>query len=189
MRAYAGLQAGGDNGLTALRKLGVPRAEQISQEEWIQMIEDSDLLVLDRLYDDTLRALEEEHDLSRKFVLVTSRRHADRVHHQIEALGLARFMSDVLVVDGPSGITKAAATRDRGLQAVVGDTEVDSQWALDLDVPFYASYFGFRSERFWRAQNVESYGSLSQIFQILRSQIPMKWREKSWSQTNSTSTN
>lgn len=162
------LKTDGSNGLTALRRLGIPEASKIHQE-WVSIIESDHLLALDRIYEDTLQALQRAWALSATFLLVTSRQNPRAAHRQVTDLGLGKYLKEIIVVDAAKRMTKATVSRDLGLEAVIGDTEVDLEWAQDLGVPFYASCFGFRSRQFWDNRGVTSYDCLSVIFQQLKS--------------------
>ena len=166
-RCYFELKCNGATGVEALRQLNVPAAEDIAQR-WLALIENTEMLTLDKLYPDTLEVLKRQQHAGDIFVLVTARRDSAAVKHQIASLGLEPVLHEIIVLN-PMDQTrsKAIATKNHGLQAVVGDTEVDLGWAENLSVPFFASAFGFRSVEYWRQQNVDTYASLSEIFRMM----------------------
>jgi phosphoglycolate phosphatase-like HAD superfamily hydrolase len=167
--AYSRLKLDGLNGLAALRQLEIAKAESISQR-WSEIIENEDLLALDKLYEDVPVALQKATAAGDTFVMVTARRKQDAARKQIAALGLNAFMHEILIVDPrDASACKVAATRHHDLQAIVGDTEADLVWATTLHVEFYASSFGFRSRRYWDGRNIASYPSLSAIFDAIHS--------------------
>lgn len=161
--AYFRWKCDGLRGVAALRRLGLCHAEALAHK-WIELIETEDLLASDGLYPDTLPALDSMADAN-QFFLVTARHDESAARRQIARLGLSPRLENCIVVDAAgAGPTKAQAARGFSLDAVVGDTEADLQWADDLGVAFFASSFGFRSTSYWERRNVTSYGSLSEIF-------------------------
>jgi phosphoglycolate phosphatase-like HAD superfamily hydrolase len=166
-RRYLRLKCDGASGVEALRQLGIQRAENLSKR-WTEIIESEDMLALDQPYPDTLDALARQKSCRTEFILVTGRQDPAAVRRQVSRLGLEEYFREVIVVDPRDGAqSKAAVTRNHDLGTVVGDTEIDSQWAHDLGVNFYASSFGFRSQRYWNRRNVASYNSLSAIFDAI----------------------
>lgn len=116
----------------------------------MEIIESEALLALDQLYPGALRTLKTQVERGHQFLLATVRHNPRAAMKQIAHLGITGLARQVIVVDSHDRQTKSAATRDCGLHAVVGDTEIDHHWARDLDIPFYASGFGFRSPYFGR---------------------------------------
>jgi phosphoglycolate phosphatase-like HAD superfamily hydrolase len=165
--AYFRLKCDGATGIEALRRLDIPRAEEINGQ-WISLIESDEMLALDRLYPDTLTALRQRHARGDNFILVTGRQKPAMARRQIASLGLEEFLREIIVVDPRDrSQTKARATSSYALDAVVGDTEIDFQWAEELGVPFHASGFGFRSQAYWRGRQVTSHASLSAILDVI----------------------
>lgn len=162
--AYFRLKCNGANGIEALRQLGIPAAEDISRG-WIEIIESEEMLALDLLYPDTLDTLNQQRARSNAFVLVTSRQNPAAVQRQIAMFGLEEYLEEIVIVDPRDSVrTKAAVTRHHNLSVIVGDTEIDCQWAKDLGAKFYASSFGFRSQSYWQKRQISSYPSLTAIF-------------------------
>jgi phosphoglycolate phosphatase-like HAD superfamily hydrolase len=161
------LKREGSSGIQALRQLGIPLAENIIRR-WVEIIESEEMVGLDRLYSDTLQALKLQRDRQDTFVLVTGRQNQALARRQIAKLGLEEFFCGIIVVDPRDCCqTKAAVTRPYDLSTIVGDTELDLQWAADLGSRFYASSYGFRSESYWHRRQVTSYASLSEIFDAI----------------------
>jgi|GEM_PF-1675339 len=166
--AYLHLKCSGASGVDALRKLGVSAAESLAQR-WTKLIESDEMLSLDRLYPNVLKSLERHRALGYAFVLVTGRQRAEAARRQVAHFGLSRHLCETIVVDPLSrSETKAMVTQDHGLEGVVGDTEVDLQWALDLNIAFHATSFGFRDEAFWSNRGVKCYGDITSLFDSVR---------------------
>ena len=166
-QTYLQLKCDGTSGVEALRQLGIQEAESISKR-WVEIIESEELLALDQLYPDTLDALGRQQSRRSEFILATGRQNPAAARRQISRLGLEGYFREIIVVDPRDcSQSKAAATRNHDLSAVVGDTEIDLQWALDLGVNFHASSFGFRSQSYWNRRKVTSYASLPAIFDAI----------------------
>jgi phosphoglycolate phosphatase-like HAD superfamily hydrolase len=166
-QAYFKLKCDGYSGIEAMRQLGIAQAEDISRR-WVEMIESEEMLALDRLYPDTLDMLKRRREHGNVFVLVTGRHNSKLACRQIAKLGLEEYFHDIIIVDPLDRfMSKALAARRHDFNAIVGDTEIDLQWAEDLGVDFYASSFGFRSESYWIKRRVTSYVSLSDIFDAI----------------------
>jgi phosphoglycolate phosphatase-like HAD superfamily hydrolase len=154
---YLQIKRDGKNGLEALLSLGVGKAKEIHRR-WIQLIECEDLVKMDSLYPDTLAALQRTSS-----VVVTSRQDSMLARAQVAKLGILDLLEDFIVIRPQGNISKSFVSKNYDFDAIIGDTEVDLQWALDRNIPFYASSFGFRSVAFWSAQNIRAYPSLSEI--------------------------
>ena len=164
----------GNSGIEALRRLGIPSAENISLR-WIEMIETEEMLALDRLYPDTMDALMRQWARKSTFVLATGRHDQAAARRQISRLGLQEFFCAMIFVDPlDRSQTKAAATRRYDLGAIVGDTEIDLRWAADLGVSFHASSYGFRSENYWQRHQITSHVTLSEIFDVINLPEPTR---------------
>ena len=100
-----------------------------------------------------------------QFVLATSRQHPELAKRQLARLGLYTFLEDVFVAVANCGDRKSDLTSDLNIQAIVGDTEVDLQWATELGVPFYAVNYGFRSEAFWSDSQQRSWPTLGEALE------------------------
>ena len=171
VQTYSLLKSNGSSGIEALQQLRISAAKEISQR-WVEIIESEEMLAADRLYSDTITALKRAQDQGYSFVLVTGRQNPEAARHQIASLGLKDFFREIFVVNLQNRLqSKATVTRGYNLSAIVGDTEVDSKWAFDLGVEFYASSFGFRSKNFWDNRQVISYASLSAAFDAIVSAV------------------
>ena len=53
---------------------------------------------------------------------------------------------------------------------MVGDTEADQRAAEQLGLPCLVLHRGFRSRRYWQQHEVESFGSLPQVFAAMTDQ-------------------
>ncbi len=166
-QAYLRLKRDGNNGVEALRQLGIPRAENISRR-WVEIIESEEMLALDRLYPDTLEVLNRQRARGDMFVLATGRQNPAAARRQIARLGLEEFFCGITVVDPlDRSRTKAAATCHHDFNLIVGDTEVDLEWATDLEKSFHASGYGFRTQSFWARRQITSYANLIEIFDAI----------------------
>lgn len=154
---YLQIKREGKTGLEALRTLGITKAAEIHRR-WIQVIECEDLVRIDSLYPDTLATLQRT-----RSVVVTSRQDSTLARAQVAWLGILDLLENFIAIRPQDNITKSTASKNYNFDAIIGDTEVDLQWALDRNVPFFASSFGFRSVAFWNAHNIRPYSSLSAI--------------------------
>ncbi len=135
------------------------------QSRWIELIEEDKFLIKDILYSETISFLTKCKSKGVKTVLITSRKYADKVHEQIDALNLRELLSDVFVVVSGKG---AHIQKSRILQTIcpnlyVGDTEVDYQAAMSAKVPFLAISHGFRNQAFWHKLNQIPINNLMEI--------------------------
>jgi phosphoglycolate phosphatase-like HAD superfamily hydrolase len=165
--AYFQLKCEGRSGIEALQNLGIPLAAMIIRR-WIEIIETEEMLAFDQLYPDTMDALKSSRARGNMFVLATGRQNAYAARKQIARLGLEIFFSEIVVIDPlDRSRTKAVATRHHDFDAIVGDTEVDLEWANELKKSFYASSYGFRAQSYWRSRQVTGHITLSEIFDTL----------------------
>jgi len=171
-QAYLGLKRDGFRGIDALQQLGIPRAEKITRR-WVEIIESEEMLALDRLYPQTLEVLKQERGRGRTFVLTTGRQNSTAARRQIARLGLEGLLSEIVVIDPlDCSQTKAAATCHCDFNMIVGDTEIDLEWATDLGRSFHASGYGFRSQGYWARRQVTSHATLLGVFDaISRSEL------------------
>ena len=151
---------GGLKGTEVLLRHHIPRSAELSAA-WARLIECERLLMLDVPFPDVLAAMGRMADDGFGFHLCTARQQEDLVIRQLSLLGIAPLIrgAHVLHLDdhgGPSK-TKAEITSTLGLNAIVGDSEVDMEWATKLNVRFLALSCGARSREFWLARRVEPY--------------------------------
>lgn len=129
-------------------------AEKINSE-WITKIENEEYLLNDKLYPNVVEILKK---LSKDNLLyiITARKSSENVIQQIKNLGIHSYFEDIIVVTGKNvELQKANALRQKGIQIMIGDTEVDYEAAMLANCKFYASKEGFRSESFWKNKNIE----------------------------------
>jgi phosphoglycolate phosphatase-like HAD superfamily hydrolase len=159
-------KAAGFSGVEVLNRHGVSRAAAIG-ERWVALIELEGLLDLDRLYPGALEVLAQAAAQGIDFHLVTARRNRESAACQIRSLGLEQHCRSIHIVDpsspeaaGRAGVAKARATRCYGLNAVIGDSEVDWEWARLIGVGFYPVSYGFRNDGFWLGRGLSAYPDL-----------------------------
>ena len=139
---------------------------------WTEIIEDQDFLAMDTLYE---RVNEQMRTMRREgfvFYVVTARQHEGRAVHQIKQLGLEPLISELLVTrQGPQGqplTSKHHLTAGLGLEAIVGDTEMDRQWAEQLGAAFFPVSCGARCEEFWLERGFSPFESAASALEALR---------------------
>lgn len=118
--------------------------------EWVKNIENMEYLEIDTLYDGVIYVLE---DLSKKFdlYLVTARSNKINAIKQIKKLNIYKFFKEVYVVDNHknSSYNKYYVTKNLNLDLIIGDTEVDFEWAQYSNTRFIGITHGFRNEYWW----------------------------------------
>lgn len=123
---------------------------------WVAHIEDPEFVQIDRPYAGCLEFLNSLREIGRG-VICSSRQRGDVMLEQVAASGVGEYVDEVYVVEAGSGAgkRKAEVTRGAGISVVVGDTEVDQQWAEELGVRFIPVAWGFRCGDFWRERGVD----------------------------------
>jgi phosphoglycolate phosphatase-like HAD superfamily hydrolase len=164
----------GVSGKQVLLHHGIPKADEISRL-WIENVENELLLRTDSLFPLVLNKLKAMVGFGAQFYLVTGRQHQARALRQIKALGIGAVMNQSFVAKvnekGERQLTKSELTRNLGLNAVIGDSEVDEEWARDINAQFYAVECGIRSNKFWQQRHTISYETtLLVLEQLLRVQ-------------------
>jgi phosphoglycolate phosphatase-like HAD superfamily hydrolase len=131
-----------------------PSNEEDFLNRFIDLIEDTELLKIDTLFDgsrDVLQRLTQNHNL----ILVSLRRNHDNLIGQLKYLGLDHFFSSIL--SGHSGtregvlLKKAEVIREisgynEGI--IIGDTEADIAASKQLQIPVIAVTTGIRDRKF-----------------------------------------
>ena len=138
------------------------------QKEWISLIEDDSFLKQDMLYSDSFKFLEEVFNVF-DIVLITSRSNVENTLKQIESLKIKPFFKEIIIVKGGKGADhdKKEALKKVKAFAMVGDTEIDANAALSLDIKFIALHRGFRSQKFWENRNIKSFESLKEVLKVI----------------------
>jgi phosphoglycolate phosphatase-like HAD superfamily hydrolase len=153
-----------------LGEFGVPEdgAAAIAAR-WVAHIEDPEFVRMDRPYDGCLDFLKAVQGFAQG-AICSSRQRGDVMRAQVVASGVGDFIEEVFVVEAGSGAgkRKAAVTRGLGISVVVGDTEVDRQWAEELGVRFIPVAWGFRCGEFWREKGLDPAESFAQLLDELR---------------------
>lgn len=126
------------------------------QKEWISKIEDEKYLQLDKLYPDALKILERlSYDNS--LFLLTARMNKEGAMEQIMRLGISPFFEEIIVVPtGDDAIDfKARMLTDKGINLMIGDSEIDYKASKRAKCKFQAKVGGFRSKSFWEQYQVD----------------------------------
>ena len=113
--------------LTEILNISEDVAEKI-QKEWIEKIENKDMLSLDKLYDDAIPFLEFLKEKNYKIIFLTARRNESLTMIQLEELGISKYPTKVIVVDPKNGDINKSNAIDKEKTAnsiMIGDTEVD----------------------------------------------------------------
>ncbi|KGJ50133.1 hypothetical protein KD33_04155 [Clostridium sp. NCR] len=133
-------------------------------DKWICNIENMEYLDLDKLYEGSRELLSDLNNLYDLY-LVTARSNKVNSLEQIKKQGILKYFKKVFVVanDGNCAFNKYNKTKDLGIVTVIGDTEVDLEWAKYLDVNFLPVIHGFRDSIWWRDKNIETYQDLENI--------------------------
>ena len=125
------------------------------QQSWLDSIEQSHLLALDRLQPGVIEKLRQWRDQSLRLVLVTLRRHPEHLYEQLARLGLDFLLDHVVVCDhGEGGLGKARRLKSSvaGISSPqclwVGDSEVDIEAARSFGCPIWAVACGVRAESY-----------------------------------------
>lgn len=151
--------------LTDFLKIDEKCAENICAE-WVEHIEDDELLNLDVLFNDTLDFLNHLKKQSNKIIYVTARKNKDGIRKYIERVGLSDYSDILLITDSNNpvdGKIKLVSNFIEKDSTFVGDTEVDYKCAKELGAAFYILNRGFRSKKYWDDKGIISYDSLDSI--------------------------
>jgi phosphoglycolate phosphatase len=141
----------------ALESVGVgAQAAAEAAAVWLDRIEDDEALALDELQPGATEALAASRAAGFPPFVLTARRRTDAVRRQVDRLGLAEALEDLVVVrpDRARG-EKARVLEARRPVAFVGDTESDAAAAADAGVPFAAVGTGQRDAAFLRAHGAD----------------------------------
>ena len=166
IEGYLAAKRQGSSGYKVLKDLGISQAGPLSKR-WIMMIEEPRFLSLDVLFPRVIALLETRVAAGDRFTLVTARSNELSVYKQIEKLKILTLCEDVRIVKHGNncslGEAKAAACKQGGsIDIVMGDTEVDLEWANALSIPFVALHSGFRSKEYWaRWHGIQSHADFS----------------------------
>jgi phosphoglycolate phosphatase-like HAD superfamily hydrolase len=162
----------GISGKQVLLRNNIPRAEEVAKR-WVEIVESPDLLKLDRLFPGVMETLSAMKKIGFNFTIVTVRQNQGQATKQIQAVGLAEAIDNVFVssisIDGASPPSKSELTANLGINAVVGDSEVDEEWARQLGVEFLTVASGIRSRKFWVSRKREAFAYATDALQFLRS--------------------
>jgi phosphoglycolate phosphatase-like HAD superfamily hydrolase len=173
---YYDQKCAGFSGSDVLLRNGIPQAKTIA-ENWIRIIEDADLLRLDSPFPSVFDKLQRLSKDQVDFFVCTSRQHRDRVLRQFVDLGLNESVKEIFVAETQLGVgrglSKASLTKHLDLRIVIGDSEVDAEWAAELKARFVAVSCGARSAKFWAQRGViahpDTLTALEEVFDILGS--------------------
>jgi phosphoglycolate phosphatase len=147
---------------SALMALGVPDEMAASlAARWADSIEEPRWLSLDQPFPGVIDLLSELAGGGSAPVIITARRHPDRVTEQAKSLGLMRWCAGIRVVSPDAATTaKADELRAIGATGFIGDTESDAAAANAAGVPFAAVATGQRSGAFLEERGMATFSSL-----------------------------
>lgn len=163
---FVDYKSAGLNTKSYLEHIGLPVEEAASiSKDWVFHIEDDEYLALDTWYEDAasfLKLLKREGYVT---VIVTARKRDDKVKSFVSN-GL-NLIDDIIVVK--NGAEKESEIRkkysiDSGKDILVGDTEIDYECAIKLDVYSFMLNRGFRSKKFWDDKKITSYSDLNEVW-------------------------
>jgi phosphoglycolate phosphatase-like HAD superfamily hydrolase len=161
----------GVSGKEVLLRYDIAKADEICAL-WTEIIEDPSFLAMDSLYPRVSEQMRSMRQDGLVFYVVTARQHEDRAVQQINQLGLSPLISGLFVTrHGPQGkplTSKHQLTAGLGLEAIVGDTEMDMQWAEQLGAAFFPISCGARCEEFWLERGLSPYESATSALEALR---------------------
>lgn len=138
---------------------------KIISKKWMQLIEKESYLNLDNLYFDSLPFLEKsftDFDL----ILITARNNSAMAFSQIKKLGINKYFKYIFVVNNgaKSSASKVDILRTYNPLVIIGDTEVDYETAVSLNIKFHGLNRGFRSKLFWQQKGIDNtYDTLLKI--------------------------
>lgn len=143
-------KSNGKNNIEWLLSLGIEieQAKKINSE-WISLIEDIDYLNLDVLYPNIIEVLSRL-CVDNELYIITARTNKINAINQIKGLGIAKFFTDIIVVDScrQAFLLKSNELTKNKIDYFIGDTESDYQAAKIANCKFSAVSYGFRSEAF-----------------------------------------
>jgi phosphoglycolate phosphatase-like HAD superfamily hydrolase len=137
--------------------------------EWLQRIEQPDLLALDRLFDGAVEKLQQWRREQRRLILATLRHSPEQLKWQLNRLGLAPLLDDVLVADHRGGAARKAEMvkeiiSDPSTTLWIGDTELDIEAARLVGCRIFAVSSGLRAPEFLeRARPDHIFSSLAEV--------------------------
>lgn len=139
-------------------QLAVSGADKIYDSfltEWMNLIEQPDILVLDKLQPGVHAKLLEWHDAGLQLILATMRRYPERLYIQLRQLGVDILFNHVVVCDYRlGGAGKAQNVKNAVPDLVpentlwIGDTEADIEAARISGVHVVAITSGLRTEEY-----------------------------------------
>ena len=158
-------KAEGHNNVDWLLSKGVDKDVSVAiQTKWMSLIERSDYLAKDNLFDGIKDIL---HELSKtnELFLITARNDEKNAREQINQFGISQYFSHIKIVSSDRNTYKAKATYliENRIDEMVGDSETDYYAACKAKCSFYMLNYGFRSERYWSKLGVISFSDLNQI--------------------------
>lgn len=147
--------------------------------EWMETIEEPELLALDRVQPGALETLRDWKRQERRLVLATARNHAPSLQAQLETVGLADLLDEVVVTSHSEGGAGKARQVERAIgdgQAAhslwIGDTEMDVEAARAFGCPIWALSCGLRTADYLRSLAPDFLSA--QITQVDLSLVPIK---------------
>lgn len=136
--------------MTEVLNISVEFANKI-QKEWIEKIESKEMLILDKLYDDSIDFLEFLKSKDYKIIFLTARNNKELTLFQLKKLGLSKYPTKVIVVDPRNGIANKCTIIDKEKNhnsIIIGDTEIDYKSSVHCKIKSYILNRGFRSIEF-----------------------------------------
>lgn len=128
---------------------------------WAERIENINYLEFDKLYKDSMQALEFLYKNNQTLYLLTARKNKIALFEQIGWLKIKNYFEIIKCVS-PYNAKNEKKSFLEGISAelMVGDTEVDIEASTQAQIPCYILNRGFRNKDFWDKKNLVSYPSL-----------------------------
>ncbi len=140
------------------QQLAVSGADKIYDSfltEWMNLIEEPEMLSLDKLQPGVMAKLQKWQESGLRLLLATMRRYPERLYEQLRHLGLDIYFKHIVVCDYRlGGAGKAKNVKDSVTDLVsedtlwIGDTEADIEAARILGIHVLAITSGLRTEEY-----------------------------------------
>jgi phosphoglycolate phosphatase-like HAD superfamily hydrolase len=162
-----GLKRKGASTERALALAGLPEATaQTVAKDWGTRIEEPGWLALDKVLPGVLETLEAMLKKDLSLMLLTARRKAEWLPHELRRLHLARFFDCIAIVRPEAAPQeKADCLAQQRVGGFIGDTESDMRAALAAGVKFSAVSTGQRNKCFLSDIGAKSFESLFEAWQ------------------------
>ncbi|MHB1605924.1 MAG: HAD family hydrolase [Leptospirales bacterium] len=136
--------------------LSSPLSEAVGNV-WERYIEEPSFLALDRIQPGVSEQLANLHMRCSGLIIISARKNASLLRHQLTYLGLMKYFRKVLVVSPRSSILeKGEILKELTPDLFVGDTETDAQAARMANIHFCAVTTGQRNADFLKTSMIQA---------------------------------